>query len=149
MFLYSVFSFAFYSLLNVRNLLPPEATVDLRVFQSTMHFQLFTLPNSAIALSLLDPQHLRYMAVFSDTEKRLWGLCLFTRCSRPRVLTLRAGWSTLKTWWVVIFQPHAYVTPFTRLLFQNLRRRFFYANSREFHRNLPHFTSPTKSDDRT
>ena len=32
------------------------------------------------------------MAVFSDTAKRLWGLSLFTRCSRPRVLTLRARW---------------------------------------------------------
>lgn len=69
--------------------------IRLRVFQSTVHFQLLTLPNSAIALSLLDPQHLHSMAVFSDTAKRLWGLCLFTRCSRPRVLTLRAGWNRL------------------------------------------------------
>ena len=69
--------------------------IRLRVFQSAVHFQLLTLPNSAIALSLLDPQHLHSMAVFSDTAKRLWGLYLFTRCSRPRVLTLRAGWNRL------------------------------------------------------
>ena len=74
---------------------PLRGTYLMRVFQSTVHFQLLTLPNSAIALSLLDPQHLHSMAVFSDTAKRLWGLCLFTRCSRPRVLTLRAGWNRL------------------------------------------------------
>ena len=120
----------------------------LRVFLTSAHFHDLSL-SLGYCSKPFDPQHLRSTAVFFDTAKRLWGLSLFTRCSRPRVLTLRAGWLTLKTWWVVIFQPHAYVTPFTRLLFQNLRRRFFYANSRDFHRNLPHFTSPTKSDDRT
>ena len=64
----------------------------LRVFQTSTHFHFLSLPRGYCSKPS-DPQHLRSMAVFSDTAKRLWGLYLsLTRCSRPRVLTLRAGW---------------------------------------------------------
>ena len=66
----------------------------LRVFQTSAHFHFLSLPRGYCSKPS-DPQHLRSMAVFFDTAKRLWGLYLFTRCSRPRVLTLRAGWNRL------------------------------------------------------
>ena len=63
----------------------------LRVSLTSAHFHDLSLPNWATALSPPDPQHLRSMAVFSDTAKRLWGLYLFTRCSRPRDSPLERG----------------------------------------------------------
>ena len=65
--------------------------IRLRVFVTSAHFHPLSLPLGYCSKPF-DPQHLRSMAVFSDTAKRLWGLSLFTRCSSPRVLTLRAGW---------------------------------------------------------
>ena len=60
-----------------------------------------------------------------------------------------------KTWWGLYFTTTLTLLNSYKALttstysWSACRRRFFYANSREFHRNLPHFTSPTKSDDRT
>ena len=58
-----------------RNLISPRVHRRIRVFVTSAHFHELSLPLGYCSKPF-DPQHLRSMAVFSDTAKRLWGLCL-------------------------------------------------------------------------